>query len=324
METGNASRDNTESAKLRISPLFNDAFLRIFGRQDSKAITRSLVNAVLGRAGLPPIGDVSELRSDAASTGGVALRTARTDVLVVSPEAVVDLEAERRHANVDNKMLFYASKLMCEHTPKGGDDNYSELPRIVVITLLEGRKLFEGDGFLSVGGIRWSRGNGGMVDGSDRMVLIVVELDKVRKRYTVNDEEITTDESLAWLYLLADGYRDDDEMGVIVERFQTMQEFAERYKLAMGDPKLKRAYDKYIEARMEYNEMVYQDKLQARREGHDEGYADGYDAGRNAGYDEGRNAGYDEGRKDALESMGERLRALGYLENDIDTIIENL
>ena len=304
---------NELQEELRISPLFNDVFLRIFGRQDSKSVTRSLVNAVLNGAGLPCIGNIKELRADAASAGGIELRTARTDVLVISEEGtVVDVEAQRQYANVDNKALFYASKLLCEHTPKGGDDRYGNLPQVVVITLLEGHEMFDGDQFVSVGRVRWDRGSEHHVNGSDRIILVAVELDKVRKRYTASDEEVATDESLAWLYLLAEGYRDDREMDEIMEKFQTMQEFADRYKLAMGDPELKRAYDKYLEARMEYNEMVYQDKLVARRDGLEEGRR------------EGRREGLQEGRQEGIDSMVERMRELGYEEDAITSILDGL
>ena len=53
-----------------------------------------------------------------------------------------------------------------------------------------------------------------------------------------------TDESLAWLYLLAAGYEHPEEVNLIMDNFPTMEEFAARYGIALGDPILKRAYDK--------------------------------------------------------------------------------
>ncbi len=310
----------TAQGPLRISPLFNDAFLWIFGRQDSKEVTRSLVNAVLSRAGIPQIGEVAELRADTASPGGIELRTPRTDVVIVSEEGMlINLEAQRERVNVNNKALFYASKLLCEHTPKGGASNYSALPQVVVIMLVEGWNVFGGDSFLSVGRIRWRHDGGGGTeavgneerdverqpdgeyeDGSDRALYVIVELDKVKKRYTAKQEEVLGDESLAWLYLLAGGYRDDHGMDAMMEQFDTIQEFAERYRLAMGDPELKRAYERYCEARMEYNDMIREGKLWARRQGHDEGI--------------------EEGRNDIFK----RMRALGYDEDAIAAIADGL
>ncbi len=291
-------------AGLRISPLFNEAFLWIFGRQDSKEVTRSLANAILRRAGLGQIGKIDELRADAASPGGIEMRTSRADVVIVSEEGTtVDLEAQRERVNVDNKALFYASKLLCEGTPRGAADDYSDLPQVIVIILIDGWKMFEGDSFLSVGRIRWKHGDGSankFEDGTDRTLYVVAELDKVRKVYTANSEEMADDEALAWLYLLADGYSDDHEMERVMERFENIQEFAERYKLAMGDPELKRAYEKYLEARMEYNDILHEGQRWARKEG--------------------RKEGRKETRKDVLV----RMRELGYDEDAIAAVLDGI
>lgn len=308
---------------LRISPLFNDAFLMIFGRQDSKHVAGLLANAVLRQAGLDHIGDVRELRADAASAGGIHLRTARTDVLVVSDEGdVVDLEAQSRRTNLNNKMLFYGAKLLCEHTKKGGDDDYNDLPRIIVIALVEGHTVFEGEGFVTTGSFRWGRGDSYM-DGSDRVQVVVVELDKIKKCYTANDVESSGSESLAWLYLLADGYRDEVSMGEIMEYFPTIREFAERYNLAMDDPDLRKAYELYEEARLEYNTMLHEDQKEIRRQVMEE-VQEMRDAAVRQGRKEGREEGREEGRKEGRREVINRLRELGYSESEIDLIAREL
>lgn len=254
---GNPDKEN--GGKLRLSPLFNDAFLKIFGSQDSKRVTRSLVNAILRLAKIEQIGEVEQISADAANPGGIEIKSPRTDVLVITDEGeLVDLEAERHAVNVDNKLLLYASRLLSEHMPKGNDKDYNEMPRVVAITLLEGRTIFDGKEFLSDGRVRWIQGDE-LIDGSDRMVFILVELDKVRKCYTANDEEVMGNESLAWLYLLAGGCCNDEETDRIVSSFPTMQEFAQRYRIAMDDPELKHTYDLYIESELEYNSRLHAD-----------------------------------------------------------------
>ena len=298
-----------------ISPLFNDLFLRLFGRQDSKDVTRSLVNAILRHVNIDTIGEVRELRCDVTSAGGIAVRSARVDVLVVpGGGAIVDLEAQRERVNVDNKALFYASKLLCEHTPKGGPKDYSVLPQVVVIMLVEGWERFEDKAFLHVGRPMW-KSEDGIENGSDRILFVIAELNKVRKRYTVDDGELATDEGLAWLYLLAKGYREDD-MDEVMKCFPTMREFAEHYKIALGDPELKRAYERYCEARTEYNDMVREGQLWARKVGRDEGYKEGHD--------EGHNEGRKEGRKEGLEEVAGRMREMGYDDDTIDDIMSGL
>ena len=278
MMAGEAGREGPE----RISPLFNDLFLRLLGSQESKGVTRSLVNAVLRLAGAPAVGDVRELRCDVTSAGGIAMRSPRVDVLVVSDDgAVVDLEAQRERVNVDNKVLFYASKLLCEHTPKGGPRDYSRLPQVIVIMLVEGWACFRGQAFLHVGRVRW-KSEDGIEDGSDRVLYVVAELDKVAKRYTVDDEKLATDEGLAWLYFLAKGYREDD-MEEVMRCFPDIREFAEHYKIALGDPDLKRTYERYCEARTEYNDIIREAKLWARGQGLEDGRKQGLEDGRKQG-----------------------------------------
>ena len=293
------SNKGTSGTMTRISPLFNDVFLSIFGRPDSKEATHALVNAILTHAGVEAIGEISELHADAVTGSGIKIRTARLDVLVISEDgALVDVEAQRYHANVSNKALFYASKLLTEHMPKGtGGDDYDNIPRIVSITLLEGHEVFEGDVALSVGQVRWDRGDS-TVDGTDRMLFLVAELEKIRKRYTANGLDSITDEAEAWLYALANGYRDDKEMNELMSHFPTLREFAERYRMAIDDPEVKRAYDRYVESTLEYNQIVHE----AQRKG----YATGHDEGRK------------EGRKEVID----RLRELGIDEATIAAINE--
>ena len=218
-----------------------------------------------------------ELRCDVTSAGGIAMRSPRVDVLVVSDDgAVVDLEAQRERVNVDNKVLFYASKLLCEHTPKGGPRDYSRLPQVIVIMLVEGWACFRGRAFLHVGRVRW-KSEDGIEDGSDRVLYVVAELDKVGKRYTVDDGELATDEGLAWLYFLAKGYREDN-MEEVMRCFPDIREFAEHYKIALGDPGLKRTYERYCEARTEYNDIIREAKLWARGQGLEDGRKQGAEA----------------------------------------------
>ena len=316
---GNSSNQGTGGAT-RISPLFNDVFLKVFGSPDSKPATRILVNAILTSVGIEPIGEIRELSADAVSGSGIKLRTARLDVVVVSEEGtIVDLEAQRYHANVTNKALFYASKLLTEHMPKGGSGDYNDLPRIVSITLLEGHKVFEGDKDLSVAQMRWKRDRD-TVDGTDRMVFVVVELDKIKKRYTEKGLGSIKDEGTAWLYALANGYRDDEEMDGLMSDFPTLREFAERYKRAIDDPEVKRAYDLYVESTLEYNQIVHD----AQKKGHDEGYATGHDEGYATGHDEGyatgRDEGQREGRKEGRKEVIDRLRELGVDEATIAAV----
>ena len=169
--------DCGKSKARRISPLFNDLFLRIFGSKGSEPVTMSLLNSIFRVVGIPEITRIDSLVADSAGTGGVNLKTSRFDVLVEADDSrIVDLEAERREVKTDNKSLFYASKLYCEHSPKGPNADYGLMPQIVVVTLHEGHVLRADECWLSIGRFMWNR-DGLITEGSDRMLFVSVELD---------------------------------------------------------------------------------------------------------------------------------------------------
>jgi len=286
-----------QEAPRRFDPLFNDAFLRIFGSPDSAPVTRPLLNAVIRSVGLPEVESVESITADAALPGGVACKTPRLDVVIVSGDGrLFDLEAQRRKVDFGAKSMLYAAKLLAENTGKGPDDGYASVPRVVVVMLLEGTEMFPESGqIVSACRMAWDV-DGEPVAGPDCITLVVAELDKVRQRYNAgNIEDVLADESLAWLYLLAAGYEHPEEVDRIMGSFPTIEEFAVRYGIAIDDPDLKRAYDNYWLSELEYNSVMNQ----ARKDGRAEG--------REIGLEEGRA----EGRAEGIASMVESLRAAG-------------
>ncbi|MDO4400842.1 MAG: PD-(D/E)XK nuclease family transposase [Coriobacteriia bacterium] len=294
--------------QIRVSPLFNNMFLYLFGKNGSESLTRSLLNAVLKQAGLPvidSIDEIDEITADATIPGGVQFRTARCDIVVVTRDGVYDIEAQGRHTNVANKSLFYSARLFGEHMPAGAEgDNYDNAPQVVVITLLHGRKLFPRDKrFLTRGSIHWEL-ESGCQPATDRMLFIVVEMDKVSERYNSDSGEISDDESLAWLYLLAKGYASTKEVETMSKQFPSIEEFAELYGMAVGDKHLKNQYEAYIRDVLDYNTTINE----ARRTGHAEGRAEGIA----------------EGWENGVHDVAEALRAFGVDEAAIQKALESL
>lgn len=181
MRQDSASIHNDVTETIRFSPLFNDAFFRIFGGNDSKPVTMPFLNAVLRIASLPEVDQVNHTVADASLPGGFDCRMSRLDEVILSDDGrVFDLEAERRHVDIANKSLYYAVKLLAESTPKGPNIDYATIPQVVVIVLLEGSIMFhETKRFVNTCRMWWDFGES---VGPDRVLLIVAELDKVRAR----------------------------------------------------------------------------------------------------------------------------------------------
>ena len=333
-----ASKYDTPEGAVRIPPLFNSLFLRLFGREDSKPLTQKLLNAVLELAALPTVAEIDGISADSAIPGGLECRTARCDVVLVSGDSIYDLESQGWHADVANKSLFYGAKLLADRTGPGSDDSYFEMSRVVVVTLLHGRTLFPDDPrIVSVGTLRWGSAGDNPPTTSlatDRMALILVEMEKISERYNIGSREVLSEEPLAWLYLLAKGYRNPQEVEAIMSAFPTMEQFAAKYGIAIGDPDLKRQYDLMVESTLEYNTM----KREAQMEGHAQGHAEGLAEGRAEGLAEGRaeglaegraegraeglEEGLEEGRKERENEIASKLRALGIDEEVIHEALE--
>ena len=269
----NAARPRRDAAPVRISPLYDAVFLKTFG--ESEASSRGFANAVLRHFGMPELGEVDRIVTDAALPSSVGIKAPRCDVTIVAGDQVVDLEPQMKRVNVDNKALYYGAKQLCANTPKGSDNSYDRLPQVVVIMLLRGFNRFRGERFITRGQMAWD-GEDGPVAGSDRVLAVVVEIDKVEERYNGGvTEEVLADELTAWLYMLARGYRDEEEAGEIVEHFSGMEEFAEHYKLAINDPETVRAYDSYLLDVMEYNSVIECAVEEAREQAREQAYGEG-------------------------------------------------
>lgn len=288
--------------------------MRVFGNQTSHDITRSLINAILRPVGMEPIGDIKQINSEESSfVGSIDCRAGRMDVFVFTEGRVLDLEAQRYDEDVAKRSLFYAAQMICDNTKKSS--KLKDMPQAVVITLLDTRPLFpDSDEYFRIASLQWNQTetqNAQLC--TDRIVFVLVELDKIRRRYTSLTEEVLNDETLAWLYLLAQGFRDEGETMEIAEKFPTIEEFAKQYGLALDDPNLK---DKYRGLRALQWDLASQEDWRNRieEEGREKGLAEGRA--------EGRAEGLQEGEKAERERLVAAMRANGVDEETIERVVQ--
>ena len=302
-------------------PLFNDVFVRVFGSEESKNMTCSLVNAILRAAGLPELEGIDAISAEESVIDGtVDSRGARFDVLITSADRYIDLEAQRYTESIEDRCAFYAAKLICSKMVRG--QRFKNIPPLVVITLLDAPALFpDEEEWVHVSQRFWKNGER-LLPGKSKQVFVVVELEKIRRRYTSLSDGVLKDELLSWLYILTRGFRRIDDMEAIMGTFPTITEFAERYGIALSDPQLMMKYDLYEESERELaNRQDYFDRL--AREGMEAGYekghekglakglAEGFEEGRAEGRAKGRAEGRAEGRTEGLAEGLEEGRAVG-------------
>ena len=326
------ARGGRKAERRRIDPLFSDCFVRIFGTQESRGVTRALINAIFEHAGIDPIGEIEQISAEHTLVqGDVSCKTPRFDVLIVSEGRMVDLEAQRYPEDIGNRSLYYASSMITSAFKKGG--GYKDLPQAVVITLLSDHVAFPGsDDIVSVCQMAWrSPGEGTSRPGTDRALFVLVELDKVRKRYNSLGPEVLSDPLLAWCYLLVRGYEDAEEVDMISIAIPTVEEFAERYGFALDDPVLDRAYEQMLSGEREYrSRQDYFERMEreaverGEAEGMKRGEAIGLERGLEKGMAEGMEKGEAIGLERGMEKERRRIAALLAQEGVDKALIERV
>lgn len=287
--------------KPRIDPLFNDAFIRIFGREDSKALTRSLVNSILRIVGIDPIGDINRIEAEYTMIdGSIECKAPRADIRLVSEKRVLDLEAQTYEDDIDNRFLLYASKLMAASFTKGM--GYEDLPQVIVIILLDDAPRFpDTPEIVSRAQMKWDAESADDTE-IDRIILVLVELEKFRRRYTGLSPEVLDDESLAWMYLLTRGYESEEDMMTILDQYAELKEFADQYGYAIDDPKVVQAYESYLSAERDYHARQ---RYLARitREAEEQGIE--------RGIERGMKQGIERGAEQERQRLAARLKQMG-------------
>ena len=164
-----------------IDPLFNEAFIRIFGSESSREITKGLLNSIFEHVGIDLLEEIDEISAEHTSVeGSVNCKSPRFDVRLLSANRAIDLEAQCYPEDIENRSLFYASQLMVANTRRGLK-SYKDIPQVIVVTLQSDEALFpDSEEFVEVAGLRWTP-EGKLRDPmSSRMLFVVlVELDKV-------------------------------------------------------------------------------------------------------------------------------------------------
>lgn len=304
----------------RIDPLFNECFLRVFGAEASRTVTRSLVNSILRKVGIAELGEIDRISAEHTDLGGsVDCRAARYDVRIVSADRILDLEAQTYPEDIAAKSLFYGAKLLTSGSLKGVD--YTTLPQVTVVTLLDTKPLFPEDGeIVRTCKFNWETQQG-QVEATDKICFVLVELAKVRERYNVLDEQVLSDELLSWLYLLTSGFSNEWEVEAIMEKFPTMQEFAELYGFAIDDPNIVEAYDLYEECwREQRSRQRYLDRLE--KEAVERGLEKGIEQGIEQGIERGIEQGIAKGTLQERERIAQAMLNAGMSKDAISAILQ--
>lgn len=305
---GTTAQDTPRNGHRPIPPLNDVVFLSVFGSEDSKTISMALVNAALKVAGLKPIQSVEHISADARIPHSTQVKSPHCDVVVTSENFAAIVEAQLYKVDYEGKATYYAASSLASRAKRSTDWHYREVPQTVVVFLVQGHEIFpDSSQAVTIGRLHWELDDG-CKPGSDKIVFIFCELDKVAARYNEHGMDALDGELEAWLYVLAEGYRNEEETRKIMEylKIPSLAEFIERYNLALSDPDTLAAYDCHVKDILEINSIRYSAA--------EDGYQKGIEEGRQKGLEEGLEEGMKKGLKEGLKE--ERARIISLLEEN--------
>ena len=317
--------ENQQRKQIRIDPLFNDVFVRVFGSKDSVRITRSLLNCLMREIGREEIDEVISIEAEHTEFGEtIDCHSARFDVMLTTHGKIFDLEAQSYETDLYLRNIYYASKIVANSLKTG--QKIREMPQVVIVTLLDTEPLFPEDDIVvrTNRELGWNAAEGIDPRGSDRVVFVLVELKKFERKYNRLNEEVLSDELLSWLYLLTNGYADQTEVDAIMEKFPTLEEFAKLYGFAIDSPDVTKAYELYAESERERLSSLDYMERKAEARGEARGIAIGEERGEARGRAEGIAIGEAQGKARVYAMVRERMRAQGYGEDAITALLEGM
>ena len=253
-----------ENKVVRLSPLHAVVFARIF--QDKKkagAAMLEFLNAILKEVGEEPITEIIEMRSEYSIMGeSVGLKCGRLDVRVKGESGrLFNIEIQIEKDYMNERSGFYGFRIITDEFEEGRP--YNEIPPVRVITI---------DDFHVREGSKEIVEPVGMVylkppveEATSVFKIYHIQLPEFRKKYK-SFESVKEEPFLAWLYLLDQAYKDEEEMKMVAEMSVGMKNFAEQYGIAIQDPMLIRRYRMYQDARRDEATRIVVAEQKARAE----------------------------------------------------------
>lgn len=281
----------------RLNPLNSIMFSCLFKDMGSKAAMLELLNAVLSEVGEEPVEEILDIKSEYSLIAeGFGSKYGRVDVMVkVRSGRIFDIEVQIASDAFTNRSLFYGARIISDEFKSG--EKYENMPQVRCINLLDFLVREDNDELIQPVSLMFEKEP--VREATNVFRIYHIQMPVFRKKYKTL-EEVKGNLFYTWLYMLDNGYKDEGEMNMLASMTEGMKNFAQRYNIAINDPRLVKLYQMEQDAiRDEKSRLSF-----AMSEGLKEGLK------------KGRNEGLREGTLNAAIGM----KAKGYPVNDISEI----
>ena len=310
--------NNEKNLKL-LKPKIDVVFQSLFSKKNEK-ITKAFAEAMLDeKIKKITINDDKELfREKPEDKLGIL------DLeLDINDNEKVDVEIQLvDRSNIQERLLFYFSKLYYNEVKKG--DDYKKAKRVVMVAILDYDLELTKD--IKRMETKWNlrEKNVQNLVLTDKIEIDIIELSKVRAEYEKNRQN----KKAQWALFINDP--NTEEVKEIMKENEDIEEAIVTVHKMTEDEKMRRLAD--------LREKAIMDEKAIRRKGYEDGRSAGYQDGRSVGYQDGRKVGYqdglekgmekgmekgiEKGRSESQKAMAKKLKDIGMSAKDIEKITD--
>ena len=248
----------------RLNPLHAVMFSCLFKDMGSRPAMFELLNAILSEVGEEQIIEIIDIKSEYSFIAEeIKAKSGRVDVIVkTKSDTIFDIEVQITRDEMNNRDFFYGARILSSEFKSG--QNYSEMPKIRIINILDFLVREDNMELVQTVGLNYEKEP--KREATDVFRIYHIQMPVFRKTHKTF-ESVKGNAFYTWLYLFDRGYKNKEEMEMIASISEGMKNFAQRYGLAISDPRLTKLYQMEQDAIRDENSRLDFAKREGRREG---------------------------------------------------------
>ncbi len=227
-----------------------------------------LLSSILSEVGEEPVEEILDLKSEYSLIAeGIGMKFGRIDVMVRTKSgSIFDIEVQIAKDAMTHRAIFYGSRIISSEFKSGQD--YKDMPHVRCINILDFLVRKDNNDLIQPVSMMFDKEP--VREATDIFKIYHIQMPIFRERFetlvSVKDNKFHT-----WLYLLANGYKDEEEMNVLAGMSDGLKIFAQKYNVAINDPNLIRLYRLEQDAIRDEKSRLSFATQETRREGIQQG-----------------------------------------------------
>lgn len=224
----------------RLNPLHAVMFSCLFKDMSAQLAMFELLNAILEEVGEEPIVEILDIKSEYSLIAeGINAKYGRVDVIVrTRSNKIFDIEVQIARDEMNNRDFFYGARILSSEFKSG--QKYSDMPKIRIINILDFIVREDNKELVQTVGLDYEKEP--RREATDVFKIYHIQMPIFRKEHKTFDS-VKGNAFHTWLYLFDKGYKNEEEMKMIAGISEGMKNFAQRYGIAINDPRLVKLYE---------------------------------------------------------------------------------